>query len=144
MTTTTTRREQILAFIASALEDTEGVSGRVYRSRVEAFSRNEAPAVIIEPGPDRAQVYATCKLDWTMDVLVVVHTRGQITDQLADPILLDAHSKLMADRTLGGLAIDIVPTITDPQRDKADLTSLWQVNTYQVRYRTAVNDLSSP
>ena len=83
MTATTTRREQILAFIASALEDTEGVSGRVYRSRVEAFSRNEAPAVIIEPGPDRAQVYATCKLDWTMDVLVVVHTRGQITDQLA-------------------------------------------------------------
>jgi hypothetical protein len=50
----------------------------------------------------------------------------------------------MADRTLGGLVIDIVPTLSDPQRDKADLTSLWQVNTYQVRYRTAVDDLSSP
>lgn len=141
---TTTRREQILSAIATALEDTEGVSGRVYRSRVEAFSRNEAPALIIEPGPDRAQVYAICKLDWTMDVLVVVYTRGQIPDQLADPIVADVHSKLMADRSLGGLAIDIVPTLSDPQRDKADLTSLWQVLTYQVRYRTAIDDLTSP
>lgn len=141
---TTTRREQILSAIATALEDTEGVSGRVYRSRVEAFSRNEAPALIIEPGPDRAQVYAICKLDWTMDLLVVVHTRGQIPDQLADPIVADVHSKLMADRSLGGLAIDIVPTLSDPQRDKADLTSLWQVLTYQVRYRTAIDDLTSP
>lgn len=141
---TTTRREQILSAIATALEDTEGVSGRVYRSRVEAFSRNEAPALIIEPGPDRAQVYAICKLDWTMGVLVVVHTRGQIPDQLADPIVADVHSKLMADRSLGGLAIDIVPTLSDPQRDKADLTSLWQVLTYRVRYRTAIDDLTSP
>jgi hypothetical protein len=140
----TSRREQILSAIATALASTSGVGGRVYRSRVEAFSRDEAPALIIEPGPDRAQTYSICKLDWTLDVLVVVHTRGQIPDQLADPILLDAHAKLMADRTLGGLAIDIIPTLTDPQRDKADLTSLWQVNTYQVRYRTAIDNLSSP
>jgi hypothetical protein len=139
----TSIREQILSAIATALASTSGVGGRVYRSRVEAFSRDEAPALIIEPGPDRAQTYSICKLDWTLDVLVVVHTRGQIPDQLADPILLDAHSKLMADRTLGGLAIDIIPTLTDPQRDKADLTSLWQVNTYQVRYRTAIDNLSS-
>ena len=139
----TSIREQILSAIATALASTSGVGGRVYRSRVEAFSRDEAPALIIEPGPDRAQTYSICKLDWTLDVLVVVHTRGQIPDQLADPILLDAHSKLMEDRTLGGLAIDIIPTLTDPQRDKADLTSLWQVNTYQVRYRTAIDDLSS-
>ena len=142
--TTTTRREQILSAVAAALATTAGVGGRVYRSRVEAFSRNEAPALIIEPGPDPAEVYANCKLDWRLTLLIVIYTRGQIPDQLADPILLDAHSKLMADRTLGGLAIDIVPTLSDPQRDKADLTSLWQVNTYQVRYRTAVDNLSSP
>jgi hypothetical protein len=140
----TTRREQILAFVATELADTTGVSGRVYRSRVEAFSRDEAPAIVIEPGADRANVVATCKLDWTMDLLVVVHTRGQIPDQLADPIVADVHSKLMADRSLGGLVIDIVPTLSDPQRDKADLTSLWQVLTYQVRYRTAIDDLTSP
>jgi hypothetical protein len=49
----------------------------------------------------------------------------------------------MADRTLGGLALDIVPVGTDPQRDKADLTSLWLVCTYQVRYRTLANNLET-
>jgi hypothetical protein len=141
---TASRREQILVHIANTLASTAGVNGRVYRSRVDAFSRDEAPAIVIEPGQDDARTYSTCKLDWTLNVLVVVYTRGQIPDQLADPIIVDAHSKLMADRTLGGLAIDIIPTMTDPQRDKADLTSLWQVNTYQVRYRTSADDLTSP
>ena len=66
-----------------------------------------------------------------------------VPDQLADPIRVSVNSLLMADRTLGGLAIDIIPTSTDPQRDKADLTSLWLVCTYQVRYRTLANDLET-
>lgn len=139
----TSRREQILANVATVLAGTVDVGGRIYRSRVEAFTRDEAPAIVIERGPDRAQTYSTCKLDWAMELVVAVHTRGQIPDQLADPIAVDVHSRLMADRTLGGLAIDIVPTSDDPQRDKADLTSLWQVMTYQVRYRTPAGALDA-
>jgi len=42
----TTRREQILAFIAVELADTTGVSGRVYRSRVEAeIATYETPSL---------------------------------------------------------------------------------------------------
>lgn len=139
----TSRREQILAHVATVLAGTVDVGGRIYRSRVEAFTRDEAPAIVIERGPDRAQTYSTCKLDWAMEILVAVHTRGQIPDQLADPIAVDVHARLMADRSLGGLAIDIVPTSDDPQRDKADLTSLWQVMTYQVRYRTPAGALDA-
>jgi hypothetical protein len=139
----TSRREQILANVATVLAGTVDVGGRIYRSRVEAFTRDEAPAIVIERGPDRAQTYSTCKLDWVMELVVAVHTRGQIPDQLADPIAVDVHARLMADRTLGGLAIDIVPTSDDPQRDKADLTSLWQVMTYQVRYRTPAGALDA-
>lgn len=135
------RREQILAFFASTLAGTVQVGSRIYRSRAEAFARDEAPAIVIEPAADRAQTYSTCKLDWTLDVLVVVYVRGAIPDQLADPIAVDVHGKLMADRSLGGLAVDIVPTTVDYQRDKADLTSLWMVTTYQVRYRTPDSDL---
>jgi hypothetical protein len=135
------RREQILAQFATALAGTVQVGNRIYRSRAEAFARDEAPAIVIEPAADRGQTYSTCKLDWTLDVLVVVYVRGAIPDQLADPIVVDMHSKLMADRSMGGLAVDIVPTTVDYQRDKADLTSLWQVNTYQVRYRTPDNSL---
>jgi hypothetical protein len=39
--------------------------------------------------------------------------------------------------------IDIVPTTMDPQRDKADMTSLWQINTYQVSYRTSQSNLET-
>lgn len=137
------RREQILAHVASALAGTTQVGSRIYRSRVDAFSRDEAPAIVIEPGPNRAQEFSNCKINWTLDLIVAIYTRGQIPDQLADPIAIDVHSRIMADRTLGGLAMDIMPTLEDPQRDKADLTSLWMVLTYQVRFRTAADSLES-
>jgi hypothetical protein len=49
----------------------------------------------------------------------------------------------MADRTIGGLAIDIVPTSVDPQLESADQPALWMVCTYQVRYRTTASDLTA-
>lgn len=139
----TTKREQILSAITSSLAGTAGVGSRIYRSRVEAFAREEAPAIVVEPETDNAQTYSDCKLDWTLTVLVAIHTRGNIPDQLADPIAIDVHSKLMADRSLGGLVIDIVPGQVSWQRDKADLTSLWMVNPFQIRYRTAASDLTT-
>lgn len=139
----TTKREQILSAITSSLAGTAGVGSRIYRSRVEAFARDEAPAIVVEPDTDNAQTYSDCKLDWTLTVLVAIHTRGSIPDQLADPIAIDVHSKLMADRSLGGLVIDIMPGQVSWQRDKADLTSLWMVNLFQIRYRTAASDLTT-
>lgn len=137
------RREQILAQVATVLAGTTQVGSRIYRSRVEAFSRDEAPAIVIEPGIDRAVEFSSCKLDWTLELIIGVYTRGQIPDQLADPIVVDVNTRLMTDRSLGGLAIDILPAMVDPQRDKADLTSLWTVLTYKVRYRTDDVNLES-
>lgn len=142
---TTTKREQILVAITNALEDVAAVSGRIYRSRVEAFARNEAPAMVIEPGVDSAaaEPVSTCKIDWTLGVIIAVYTRGSIPDQLADPIILDVHQKLLADRTLGGLAMDIWPSNHDPQFAAADQPAGWYVLNYTVRYRTGVTDLST-
>lgn len=136
------KSEQILAHIASTLASTTGINA-IYRSRVEAFARDEAPVLVVEPAGETAREFSTCKLDWTLPVLIAIHTRGSIPDQLADPIRVSLHNLLMTDRTLGGLALNIVPTGTDPQRDKADLASLWLVCTYEVRYRTAANDLET-
>ena len=139
-----TKREQILAAIATTLEGTADVGTRIYRSRVEAFARNEAPALVIEPGTDSAseELVSTCKIDWRLPVLIAVYTRGPIPDQLADPIIASIHSQLMADRTLGGLVMDIWPGTVDPQMEKADQPALWTVLTYNVRYRTSITDLS--
>lgn len=138
----TSRRELILSAIYDALDGTEDVGARIYRSRVEAFSREEAPAIVIEPARDISRTYSNCKLDWTMDVLIAIYTRGINADQLADPIAVDVHDRIMTDRTLGGLAIDILPVEVIWERDKGDLTSLWLVHSYQVRYRTKDTDLT--
>lgn len=139
------KREQILAAIRTTLTNTTGVGTRIYRSRVEAFQRNEAPALVIEPGNDTSapEPVSTCKIDWTLQVLIAVHTRGGIPDQAADPIIVSIHSKLMADRSLGGLVMDIWPVSVDPQFDKADAAANWTVCTYQVRYRTSLTSIES-
>jgi len=136
------KREQILAAIEATLAGTAGVGSRIYRSRVDAFSRNEAPAIVVEGGRETATVISNCKLDWTLDVLVAIYARGAVPDQLADPVRVSAHAKLMADRSIGGLAMDIVPISVDPQLEAADQPAVWMVCTYQVRYRTSVEDLS--
>jgi hypothetical protein len=106
----TTKREQVLTAIRTALTGTTGVSTRIYRSRVEPLSRGESPAIVVEPVSDTAEQNTSLPtLDWSLTVRVAVIVRGNIPDQLADPIVADAHSKIMADLTLGGYAIDVQP-----------------------------------
>jgi hypothetical protein len=141
----TTKREQILAAVATTLAATSGATGRVYRSRQEPLSRNESPAVVIEPGPESiaAEPVSTCKIDHTMTLVVAVYARGTIPDQVADPVVKSVHSLLMADRSIGGRVMDIWPQGRDPQFSEGDLAAVWEVLTYRVRYRTSVTDLGS-
>jgi hypothetical protein len=141
----TLKREAILAAITTALAGTTGVSTRIYRSRVEAFARNEAPAILIEPAADTAQdpPISNCHIDWRLTVDVAVYTRGQIPEQLAAPIVVDMHSKLLADRTLGELVMDIWPVSVQHQREQADQAAGWTVCSYLIRYRSGLTDLET-
>jgi hypothetical protein len=147
---TNTRQEDILDYVATELAATAGAAGRVYRSRTEAYSRDESPAVSVEPGLDSAasQPVSTCYIDWTFQLVIAVFSRGQhgigrpSADQVADPVIHSVHSLLMADRSLGGHAIDVWPVSRDPQLVSAEDPSIVTVLTYRVRYRTGVADLS--
>jgi len=140
----TTRREQILSQIATTLASTAGVSGRVHRSRVTAAARAETPMIVIEPVNDVAQQSTSLpKLDWTMRVRVVVITRSTTPYTDADPVIESLHSLLMADLTLGGLAIDIQPVITNFDFFDADQPAGVFPNEYDVKYRTQVADLTA-
>lgn len=136
-------REQILQAIKTTLDATSGVNGRVYRSRVEPIARQESPAIVVEPAQDvPAQNTALPTLDWSLLVRVGVITRGLAPDMLADPIVVSMHSLLMADLTLGGLAIDIQPGAVSFQMIEADQPAGVVVCDYLVRYRTTVENLS--
>lgn len=145
-----TKSEQILTAVAATLADAANVQGRVYRSRTEAFSRDESPSLVIEPGIDTAgeEPVSTCKIDWTFQLLVAVFSRGMhgingpSPDQVADPVIESVHAKLMADRTINGLAMDLWPISREPQMISAEDPVMMTVLTYQVRYRSRVDDLS--
>ena len=139
-----TKREQILAQIASTLASTAGVSGRVYRSRVTAAARSESPMIVIEPVNDTSQqITSLPKLDWTMRVRVVVVVRSVNAYTEADPIIESMHSRIMSDLTLGGYAIDVQPVLTTFEFLDADQPAGVFSNEYDVKYRTTVTDLTT-
>jgi len=140
----TTKRELILTAIAAALVGTTGVSTRIYRSRVEPITRGESPAIVIEPISDNAQQNTSLPtLDWSLVVRIAVIVRGNIPDQLADPTVQSLHSKLMADLTLGGYAIDIEPVSVTFELVEADQPAGVVMCDYRVQYRTSVANLAS-
>lgn len=139
----TTKRESILAAIKTALTGTAGVGTRIYRSRVEPFARGESPAIVIEPISDTPEQNTSLPtLDWTLRVRIVVIERADIPDQAADDTIEDMHSKLMADLTLGGFAIDVQPAQTSFQLLEADEPAGVIFCEYEIRYRSQVADLS--
>lgn len=139
----TTKREQILTAVATALDGTTGVGNRIYRSRVEPFTRGESPALVIEPVNDIAQqTTALPTLDWSLTVRVAIIVRGNVPDQLADPIVQSAHAKIMADLTLGGYAIDVQPVSVNFEMIEADQPAGVVSLDYLIRYRTSVADLT--
>jgi hypothetical protein len=136
-------REQILNHIATVtLPGTVQVGTRIYRSRVQALSRSEAPALIVSPGEDnpvnspRTTGASLGRLDNALVALIETYVRGDVPDQLADPIVTDVHARMMADRTMGGLAHDVQPDGYLPEMEAADATSGRMTQRFLIRYRT--------
>jgi len=140
-------RERILAEIKTRLTATTGVSGRVFRSRIEAVQRNEMPAIIVFPmGEAPEQRTSSCKVDKRLTVNVMVLVHADVPDQAADGILQDAHKRIIPttagalDFTLGGLAIDIEEAGTDFRMAATDGVI---VASYTVWYRHSTGDLAA-
>ena len=140
----TTKRESILNQIATTLAPTAGISGRIYRSRVSALARAESPAMVVEPIRDDVEQNTSLPtLDWTVTVRVAVIVRSLVPDQAADAIVEDMHSRIMADLTVGGYAIDVQPDAVSFDLVEADQPAGVISCNYLVRYRTAVDDLTT-
>lgn len=140
----TSKRESILADIASSLAGTAQVGTRIYRSRVVPLSRGESPAIVVEPVSDDPEFSLRLdRLDWTLQVRISVIVRNAVPDQAADPIIEDIHSKVMADETAGGYSIDIEPGPVGFEIVQADQPAGVISMLYRVRYRTLVSDVST-
>lgn len=135
-------REQITAVVFTKAQSTAGLGGRLYRSRVEAFSRNSTPAMVLEclrntPNPTRAGVTT---MPHALELQFLLMIDQPIPELAADPILVDLHDRLMLDLTLGGLSMDILPGET---RWDQEVNGIAVVTTsYVVSYRTLIKDLT--
>lgn len=136
------KRENILARVATALAGTSGVGSRIYRSRVVPLARGEAPALVVEPVSDSCVQDTLSTLMWTLTFRVSVIVRGNIPDQLADSAMLDVHSKLMGDATLDGMVIIMLPSTVSFEMLEADQPAGVVSAEFTAQYRTSLNSLS--
>ncbi len=140
----TTKRESILADIASTLAGTVQVGSRIYRSRVVPLARGESPAIVIEPTGDTPQYSLRLdRLDWSLAVRISIIVRGAVPDQTADPIVEDVHSKIMTDLTAGGFALDVEPGPVSFEQIDADQPAGVIGMNFVVKYRSLLTDLST-
>lgn len=139
-----TKRESVLQAIKNLMTSLPGVlDANVYRSRATAFTRAQTPAVAIDWLSDDPSPVSIPVIDWSLRVRFSVIVRDDVPDQAADPIIQSIHSKLYADVSLGGLAIDILPaphqnTILEADKPAGEISS-----DYIIRYRTRETDLSN-
>lgn len=139
---TVSRREQILAAVKSKLDADGGVGGSTFRSRQAALSRNDGTAVVIEPLLDQSTQMAIPMLDWRLSLAITVIARGDIPDQIADPVVAEIHRRMMADLTLGGLAYDVQPQSSSWEFVSADKDAALVTMSFDMLYRTALEDIS--
>ena len=139
------KREDILDAIKTALANTTGVSTRIYRSRTLPLEqRTQLPALLISWNNDAVeQTTSLPKLDWSLSVVLTVLSSGSVPDEQADATVVSAHSKMMADLTLGGNCIDVEPGNVTFEAIDGD-SPIGSVNMeYIIRYRTTTTDLES-
>ena len=137
---TLSKSERILAAIEAALTPTAGISGQVFRDRWEAVARNEMPCIVIEPLGEEPGLTSLPFADYTMTVAVDILISGSPLSALADPIRVDAHARLMADRTLGGLTHSIDPGPSEWKGEPGEIGILSL--SYRIPFRTLTADLT--
>lgn len=137
------KREQILAAIMASLTGTAGVGSRIYRSRVAALDRAQSPAIVVRPKAETEPVENFLNIvDRLFTFTIDIITRGNEPDSLADPIITDAHKRIMADLTLGGLSLEIREGKSEFQIENADQDLCLLTVEYTVWYRTTKGDLT--
>lgn len=145
-----THRETILRAVVANIR--ASVTTPCFRSRAEAFSRNELPAIVIKPGVEQADRLANRVVKRTFQVLIEIHARADSTprfertaDQIADGVLAEVHTVLFADKTLGGVLADLMDKeMQEPQFADGDDTAVNVTSILEAVYATTEKDITKP
>ena len=141
-------REQILlAVLAAVRPHAQSFGATLHRSPTVAISREQCPALVVFPESESITERANDRVTRELTVRVVALARAvppAIPETEADRLLTAAHAALMADGTLGGLALGIREQECDWEVEDADAVAVALPARYRITYRTLANDLSTP
>lgn len=135
----TTKKEQILSHLATLFGD---VGIPVTRNRVEPFSKGAVPAIAIESGKGTPTFEIHGFIDWVQEALITIYVKGDELETQVDPYIKNVHKKLMSDKSLNGLSMDISISDFEPTVLDADTPiGIYQL-TYLIKFRTLETDLT--
>lgn len=135
-------RAVMQSIVASPLEYV--ADGQVYRSLNHALAQGVLPAIVVNrgaaPQPQQATIAHNDRGVW---VHVSALAAGPDAESLADAALVECHRRIFADRTLGGLALDMQEG--EEGADTAELnTDICRLTkSYLIEYRTGTESLEN-
>lgn len=139
----TSKREQIVRAITARLGAVEGVDGRVFRSHADPSARDEHPFVTVQWVMEQSTPVTVPMLERRVYIDVSVYTRDDVPDMAADEVLVSVHEAIMADTTLGGLAIDMRLEDAHNEIVAADMPAAKVTHTYSVEFRHGYTDMTT-
>ena len=137
-----TVENQIITAMVAALTGATQAGTSVFRSRVQALTIGDVPAIAVSPKTEESQRFGNNCDENILDVEVEIFVRGDPYDQVADPIAGQAHKLLTTDPGVAATVIDIRKKSRVWEADEADETAGSVITIYEVRYLTLATDLS--
>ena len=138
-------REQIIQTVVDRLTPVATTQiATIRRQPTVPTDRAQMPALLVFPESEVVR----CVNDRTERELVIrivalaIGTTAESPEPVADRLLTAAHTALLADVTLGGLALGLEETDTDWQQDDADMDVAALPSRYRITYRTLAHDLT--
>lgn len=115
----------------------------VYRELRGALQAERLPAIAIEPGNEpEPQRIAYGVLHRRVEIVVTVLAAGNTGYSAADPGHAEVFSRLLADPTLGGLALDVEFGAIRRERDDGERPRAAITTTYRYVYRTTEGSIA--
>ena len=115
----------------------------VLRQPTTAIARDQTPALVLAIVSDAPVKRSNDRMERELVVRLTSYARDPIDGYaVADDLLCRSHVALLADTTLGGLALSLAEMETDYQVEDADVEAIAIPAIYRITYRTLVSDIS--
>lgn len=136
------RREQIIRNVITRCQAAISPTA-VLRQPTIAIPREQTPVLLVAVLSDAPVTRSNDRMERELVLRIQSHARDP-TDgyAVADDLLCRAHLALLADATLGGLALSLSEMEADYQMEDADVEAIAIPAIYRITYRTLVSDIS--